>query len=141
MTSDPRAIDLRLAHRWIASSYWSTNIPLSVFERACANSLVFAAFEGSEQVGIARVVTDGATFAWLCDVFVAERARGRGVGHRLMEAITSDDRLQGLRQFVLATRDAHGLYREFGFKRMGDPEGRYMRIVRPATELYGSSES
>jgi GNAT superfamily N-acetyltransferase len=127
---------MRLAHRWIASSYWSTNIPWNTFERACANSLVFAAFEAGEQVGLARVVTDGATFAWLCDVFVAQPARGRGIGHALIEAVTSDERLQGLRQFVLATRDAHGLYKKFGFRHMGEPEGRYMRIIRPAAELY-----
>ena len=137
VTSDPASIDLALAHRWIASSYWSTNIPLETFRRACANSLVFAAFDGERQVGFARVVTDQATFAWLCDVFVDESARHHGVARRLMEVISADDRLRGLRQFVLATRDAHGLYEKFGFQRVGEPGGRFMRIARPASELYG----
>lgn len=137
VTSDLASIDLRLAHRWIASSYWSTNIPFETFERACANSLVFAAFDGNHQVGFARVVTDQATFAWLCDVFVAPDARGRGVARRLMEAIMADERLQGLRQFVLATRDAHGLYEKFGFERAGDRAGRLMRIARQPSEVYG----
>ncbi len=137
VTSEPAQIDLRLAHRWIASSYWSTNVPWELFERACANSLVFAAIDGDEQVGFARVVTDCATFAWLCDVFVADHARRRGVGQRLLQAIIADRRLQGLRQFILATRDAHGLYARFGFERVGEPDGRYMRIVRSPAEVYG----
>jgi GNAT superfamily N-acetyltransferase len=138
VVTDPTQIDLRLAHRWIASSYWSTNIPWERFERACAKSLVYAAFDGDEQVGFSRVVTDCVTFAWLCDVFVAEHARRRGVGQQLMQAITADRRLEGLRQFMLSTRDAHGLYARFGFEPVGEPHGRYMRIVRSPAEVYGS---
>jgi GNAT superfamily N-acetyltransferase len=138
VTSDASEIDLRLAHHWISSSYWSTNIPWERFERACTNSLVYAAFDGEEQVGFARVVTDSATFAWLCDVFVAANARGRGIGQRMIAAIMADNRLQDLRQFVLATRDAHRLYGKFGFQPMGEPDGRFMRIARPPAEVYGS---
>jgi GNAT superfamily N-acetyltransferase len=138
VTSELASIDLRHAHQWIASSYWSANIPFETFERACANSLVFAAFDDDHQVGFARVVTDRATFAWLCDVFVAPDTRGRGVARRLLEAIMADERLQGLRQFVLATRDAHGLYEKFGFERAGDRDGRLMRIARQPSEVYGA---
>ncbi|HVH65030.1 MAG TPA: GNAT family N-acetyltransferase [Candidatus Acidoferrum sp.] len=138
ITTNRSEIDLHLAHRWIASSYWSTNIPWERFERACANSLVYAAFDDDDQVGFARVVTDSATFAWLCDVFVAEHARGRGVGQRLIASVMADDRLRGLRQLLLATRDAHGLYLKFGFQRVGDPDDRFMRIARPLAEVYGA---
>jgi GNAT superfamily N-acetyltransferase len=140
VTSDLASIDLRLAHQWIASTYWSTGIPWERFEQACTNSLVFAALDGDEQVGFARAVTDTATFAWLCDVFVAEHARGRGIGTRLMETIVADPRLQGLRQFVLATQDAHGLYEKFGFERLGEPGARFMRIIRRAADLYGPDQ-
>lgn len=132
---DPALIDLGLAHSWLTASYWSTNIPWETFQRACAHSLVFAAVLDGEQVGFARVVTDQATFAWLADVFVAEPARGRGVGSRLLAAIVGDARLQGLRRFVLATRDAHALYQRFGFERLGDGEGRLMGITRSAADL------
>ena len=139
VSSDPDEIDLRVAHAWIVTSYWSANIPWEVFEKACRNSLLFAAFEGDRQVGFARAVTDRSTFAWLCDVFVSEEARGRGVGRRLIDAVVAHEDLQGLRQFVLGTKDAHGLYEKFGFERMGDPGGRFMRILRPASALYGEA--
>jgi GNAT superfamily N-acetyltransferase len=138
VTDDRASIDLRLAHRWIASSYWAAGIPFDTFERACDRSLVFAAFDGARQVGFARVVTDSATFAWLCDVYVEEADRGRGAGRKLMEAVMEDRRLQGLRRFVLATGDAHGLYEKFGFERVGEPAGILMQILRPAAEIYGS---
>ncbi len=140
VSSDPDEIDLRLAHAWIVTTYWSTNIPWEVFEKACRNSLLFAAFDDDQQVGFARAVTDCATFAWLCDVYVAEEVRGRGVARRLMDVVLAHEELQRLRQFVLGTRDAHGLYEKFGFERMGDTSGRYMRIVRPAAALYDRAD-
>jgi len=137
VTTDLALIDLRLAHRWIASTYWSTNIPYDRFDRACRNSLVFAALDADQLVGFARVVTDRATFAWLCDVFVPESARGHGVSRRMMASIMAHESLTGLRQFILSTRDAHGLYEQFGFRRLGEPDGRFMRIARPPAEVYG----
>jgi len=137
VTTDPAVIDLRLAHRWIESSYWATGIPWATFQRACTHSLVYAALAAGEQVGFARVVTDQATFAWLADVFVAEPARGRGVASSLLAAIIADGRLRGLRRFVLATADAHPLYERFGFVRLGDRDDRLMAITRLASELYG----
>ncbi len=135
VTTDRLEIDVQLAHRWMSTTYWSPNIPWTTFEKACANSLVWAALLDDRQVGFARVVTDRATFAWLCDVFVAEDARGRGVARHLLAAVVAHEDLQGLRQFVLGTRDAHGLYEKFGFERLGDTAGRFMRIARPASEL------
>jgi len=141
VTTDLAAIDLRLAHRWIASTYWAPGIPWATFERSCAHSLVFAALDGGAQVGFARVVTDQGTFAWLADVFVAEHARGRGVASSLLGAIVADERLQGLRNFVLATADAHPLYERFGFVRLGDRAARVMAISRLASELYEGDPS
>ena len=86
------------------------------------HSLVASAFFGAEQVAFARVVTDRATYAWLCDVFVAAPSRGQGVGTRLIEAIVAHPDLQGLRRWALRTRDAHALYRRFGFTELADPQ-------------------
>jgi GNAT superfamily N-acetyltransferase len=111
-----------------------------VLDKAIDNSLCFAALRDGDLVGFARVVTDRATFAWLCDVFVAEQARGAGVGKRLMEAVVTHPDLLGLRRFLLATRDAHGLYRQYGFRPIENPEA-LMAIRRSAEEVYGDAPS
>jgi GNAT superfamily N-acetyltransferase len=103
---------------------------LEVLRRAVAGSLCFGLYKGSEQVGFARVVTDRATFAYLCDVYVLEGERGRGLGRWLMQTVTRHPSLQRLRRFVLVTRDAHGLYERFGFRPLARPEG-YMEVHRP----------
>lgn len=109
--------ELRIAWRWIAEeSYWGACIPWATFERACRGSVCFGLFEDARLVAFARVVTDGATFAWLCDVFVDDTARGRGLGKTLMDGITAAPALQGLRRWGLATADAHGLYAQYGFE-------------------------
>jgi GNAT superfamily N-acetyltransferase len=108
-------------------AYWALGRSRSVVERSIAGSLVFSAFLGGRQVGFARVVTDEATFAWICDVFVDESVRGRGVGKCLMTAIVQDPRLQGLKRMMLATRDAHGLYAAFGFGPLERPDTLMMR--------------
>ncbi len=123
ISTDPADFDLD----WITSalserSYWAHGRGRDVVERSIANSLGFAALVGDRQVGFARVVTDQATFAWICDVFVDETVRGRGVGKRLMAAIVGDPRLQGLKRMLLATDDAHGLYAGFGFEPLGQAE-------------------
>ncbi|HEV8440080.1 MAG TPA: GNAT family N-acetyltransferase [Methylomirabilota bacterium] len=118
VTTDASRFDVDGIHRFLARSYWAAGIPRAVVERAIRNSLCFGAFEGERQVGFARVITDRATYAYVSDVFVLERARGRGVGKRLMEAIMTHPDLQGLRRWNLFTRDAHGLYRQYGF---GEP--------------------
>ena len=105
-------------------------MPRAVVERAIEHSLCFSAFDGEAQVGFARVVTDRATFAYLCDVFVLPPARGRGVSKALMAAIDAHPDLQGLRRFLLATADAHGLYAQHGFAPLTRPE-RFMERYRP----------
>jgi GNAT superfamily N-acetyltransferase len=115
ISTDPSRLDLDMIHGYLARSYWARGIPRDVLARALAHSLCFAAFAGDRQVAFARVVTDRATFGYVSDVFVLESHRGRGVGERLMAAIMTHPDLQGLRRLTLFTRDAHGLYRKFGF--------------------------
>jgi GNAT superfamily N-acetyltransferase len=117
ISADPGRLDVALIHRWLSEeSYWAKGVPREVVERSIAHSLNFAAFDGNgAQVAFARVVTDYATFAYLADVFVLEAHRGRGLSKRLLQAIVGHADLQGLRRWLLATRDAHGLYAQFGF--------------------------
>ncbi len=133
ISTDPADLDLDWIHTALSGrAYWALGRGRSVVERSLANSLCFAALDADgRQVGFARVVTDQATFAWLCDVFVDEAWRGRGVGKALMEAILADPRLAGLKRMMLATQDAHGLYAQYGFEPLGNPE-RWM--IRQAPE-------
>ena len=121
ITTDARRLDLAAIHAFLSQSYWSPGVPLSVVEKAIANSLAFGILLADEQVGFARVVTDKATFAYLADVYVVEAHRGRGLSKRLLEAILAHHDLQGLRRFLLATRDAHSLYAQFGFTPLANP--------------------
>ena len=116
VTTDPSRLDLDVIHGYLTRSYWARGISRDLVARAMAHSLCFGAFAGDRQVGFARVVTDRATFAYLCDVFVLESHQGRGVGKQLMAAIMAHPDLQGLRRLALFTRDAHGLYRQYGFR-------------------------
>jgi GNAT superfamily N-acetyltransferase len=128
VSTDPDRLDRDLIHRFLSrDAYWSIGIPREVVERAIANSLSFGAYLGGEQVGYARVVTDRATFAWLCDVFVVPEHRGSGVSKVLMDAVIAHPDLAGLRNFLLATRDAHRLYERYGFKPLEEPP-RWMAI-------------
>lgn len=120
---DPARVDRERVYGWLSrEAYWSLGIGRDVFERAVDHSLVASAYVGDEQVGFARVVTDHATFAWLCDVFVAPPARGQGIGTRLIAALIAHPDLQGLRRWGLRTRDAHALYERFGFTAMAEPQ-------------------
>jgi len=112
---DPARLDLDRVHAWLRTAYWSPDVRRDVVERAFANSLSAGAYDEAGQVGVARAVTDQATFAWLCDVFVDERARGRGVARAMVRALMSDPRTQTLRRWVLATRTAHGVYAPLGY--------------------------
>src|SRR5215204_6103772 len=107
VSTDPARVQLDAVHAWLGSCYWSPGIRRDVVERAFDNSLVAGAYRGGAQIGVARVVTDRATFAWLCDVFVEETERGRGIGRAMVQALLDDPRLQTLRRWCLATRDAH----------------------------------
>ena len=117
ISDDPARFDLARAHGWIANeSYWAQDISLVVFARALANSLTVGAYaEDGDMAAMARVVTDRATFGWICDVFVDQAHRGKGLGKALMAYLMAHPDLQGLRRLHLATRDAHGLYAGFGF--------------------------
>jgi GNAT superfamily N-acetyltransferase len=117
LSDDPTRFDLDRAHRWIGDeSYWAAGIPRETFARAVAASLTVGAYgaDGS-MAAMARVVTDRATFGWICDVFVGEAHRGRGLGKAIMTYLAAHPDLQGFRRMHLATRDAHGLYAQFGF--------------------------
>ncbi|MES1207055.1 MAG: GNAT family N-acetyltransferase [Pseudomonadota bacterium] len=130
ISTDPARLDLDTIWGWLRESYWSPGVPRDTVARAIDNSIPFGIFEAQRQVGFARVVTDRATFAYLADVFIDPTARGRGLGVWLMEVISAHPDLQGLRRWMLATRDAHGLYRQYGFV---DTTGNtnLMEIVRP----------
>ena len=127
VSTDPERIDIESVHRFLSDeAYWSPGVPEDVVRRAIAGSIVFGLYRGSEQVGLARVVSDRATFAWLCDVYVLKEHRGHGLGKWLMECVKAHPDLQGLRHWLLATRDAHGLYAQYGFEPV-DPD-RFMEI-------------
>lgn len=132
ITADHSRFDVALIHRFLSEeSHWARGIPRAIVERALAHSICFGAFSSSdgdrgatrsEQIGFARVVTDRATFAFLCDVFVVEAWRGRGVARRLLDAVFAHPALQGLRRFALTSRTAPGLYASYGFAPLGSPE-------------------
>jgi len=121
ISDDPQAVDLAVVHAFLANSYWAQGIPRETVVRGIAHSLPFSVFLGDRQVGFARAVTDRATFAYLADVFVAEDQRGRGLAAWLVATILAHPELSGLRRWLLVTRDAHGLYRKFGFTDVADP--------------------
>jgi GNAT superfamily N-acetyltransferase len=132
ISTDPALVDVDLFHRWIAEeSYWAAGRSRAVVESSLQGSMVFGAYttEG-DLVGAARVVTDRATFAWLCDVFVLEPHRGAGLGKALVAAVVDHPDLRDLQRIVLATADAHALYTQFGFEPLPAPE-RFMVRSRP----------
>lgn len=122
VVTDASGLDVAAIHRYLSRAYWSEGIPRHIVEKAIASSLCFGLLQGSNQIGFARVVTDRATYAYLCDVYVLEEFRGKGLGVWLMECVMSHPDLQGLRRFSLATRDAHGLYKKFGFAELKKPQ-------------------
>ena len=128
ISTDPAKLDLDVIHGFLSRSYWCEDIPRDLLARAIRNSLCFGVYVDGGQVGFARAITDRATYAYIADVFVLEPHRGRGLSKRLMEAIMSHPELQGLRRWNLGTRDAHGLYSQFGFASPKFPE-RYMEIA------------
>jgi len=133
---DPRRIDVGLVHKFLSEdSYWSKGIPLSVVEKAIANSLCFGVFHDEQQVGFARIVTDKSTFALLADVFILPSHRGQGLSKWLMREVINHPDLQGLRRLLLLTSDAHSLYAQFGFTEIGNA-WRFMEVLR--TDMYES---
>ena len=130
ISCDKSRLDIDAIHAFLRHSYWSAGIPRHVVEAAVENSLCFGVYHGADQVGFGRIVTDKATFAYLSDVYVLEPHRGRGLGKKLIAFMMAREELQGLRRFMLATSDAHGLYSQFGFRPLATPE-RLMEILVP----------
>jgi GNAT superfamily N-acetyltransferase len=123
ISTDRARLDLDMLHDFISrESYWGLGRSRAVVERSIANSLPFGLYKDERQIGFARVVTDYATFAWLADVFVLAEFRGQGLAKWLVEVIVAHPELQNFRRWLLATRDAHELYRRFGFTELAQPD-------------------
>lgn len=134
ISTDYSKMDIAEVHLNISNSYWSKGIPYETFARALKHSMCFGVFkEPGEQVGFARVITDNATFAYLSDVYIKNEHQGLGLGKLLISMILDSESLQGLRRIILATKDAHGLYEQFGFSALKHPE-MFMEIWDP--EIY-----
>jgi GNAT superfamily N-acetyltransferase len=135
LTADPKRVDFTRVHRWLADeSYWAAGRSYDLVARSIDGSLPYSVFtaDGSEQVAFARAVTDGATFAWICDVFVDQEHRGRGLGKWVVDTIVADLSDRGILRFLLATRDAHDVYRRSGFENLVGAH-RFMEIDRRPT--------
>ena len=130
ISTNKKKLDLFLIHRFLAESYWSKGITIDKVKNSITNSLCFGVYEGTKQIGFARVVTDYSLFGYLADVFIVEEYRGNGLSKWLMECIINHPDVKDLRTWMLATRDAHGLYKKFGFKPLAEPE-KYMRRKNP----------
>lgn len=136
VSTDRHELDIDMIHAFLHDhAPWSIGISRRTVERAIEGSLCFGAYLGKRQVGFARVVTDFATFGYLCDVFVLPEFQSRGYAAALMQHIFDSDRLKGLRRIVLVTSNAHGLYRRYGFEDLAHP-GKYMELHRP--DIYAS---
>jgi GNAT superfamily N-acetyltransferase len=125
--TDPAQQDVDAIHAFLFRAYWCEGIPRETVARSIQNSLCFGVFDGERQVGLTRVITDRATYGYICDVYILEEYRGRGLSKWLMSCIMAHPDLQNLRRWTLATRDAHGLYAQFGFVPIKQPE-RWMEI-------------
>ncbi len=130
ITTDVAAMDIDAVHAFLTRSYWAPGVPREVVERSLRGALCFGLFKDGAQVGLARVITDQATFAYLSDVYVLEEHRGQGLAAWLVQVILAHPDLQGLRRFMLATKDAHGLYEKLGFAPLAHPE-MFLEILQP----------
>ncbi len=128
ISTEKTALDLEAVHHFLSTqAYWSLHIPFDKVEKAVANSLCFGLYTGAKQIGFARVISDYSTIAYLGDVYVLPEYRGLGLSKWLMQTIMAHTELQGLRRWILLTGDAHGLYRQFGWKAIADPD-RWMEL-------------
>jgi len=132
ITDKKSKIDIDYVHDFLTKSYWSPGVKLQIVKKAMQGSLCLGIYNKDKQIGYARMITDKATFAYLADVFIEEKFRGRGLGKWLVEVILAHPGLQGLRRIMLATKDAHQLYEQCGFTSMTNPE-RYM-VYNPASK-------
>jgi GNAT superfamily N-acetyltransferase len=133
VTTDQTKLDVSAIHDYLTRCYWAEGISREIVERSLRHSLCFGLFEANQQIGLARVISDYATFAYLADVYVLEKYRGRGLAKWLMRCVQAHPQLQNLRKFVLVTRDAHELYRPFGFEAPKKPQN-YMEL--PKHDIY-----
>lgn len=122
ISTDPARLDLNAIVNMLTRAYWAVGRPRERTERAIKNSLVFGIYDGDRQIGVARVVSDYSIFAYLCDVFIHEDYRAHGLGKWLIQTILEHPDLREMRRWVLVTNDAHGLYKQFGFTSIEDPE-------------------
>ena len=130
ISTDPARLDMNAVHDFLSCAYWAKGRPHERTEKAFSNSLVFGIYEGSRQIGMARVVTDFSIIAYLCDVFIHEDYRGHGLGKWLMKNMLEHPELKLIRRWLLATDDAHGLYQQFDFIQLTDPE-KWMQRLHP----------
>jgi len=130
ISTEKEKLDIDLIHSFLNRTYWAEGISKEIIRRSIEWSLCFGVYENDRQVGFARMITDKATFAYLADVFIIEDYRGRGLSKWLMGVIMSHPDLQGLRRMILATKDAHGLYKQFGFSPLINVD-RWMHILDP----------
>jgi GNAT superfamily N-acetyltransferase len=137
ITTDPDAMDIATIHRYLSEeSYWAKHIPIALVQKSIRHSLCFGVFDGNKQIGFARVITDQTCFAYLADVFILPAYRGQGLSKWLMGTIHAHPDLQGLRRWMLFTKDAHGLYSQFGWEQMPDHlTSRIMQIHHPDVYL------
>ena len=133
ISTDKSRLDIDVIHKFLDTSYWAAGRSVETIRRSIENSIPFGLYRDDQQVGFARVITDYATFAWIADVFIRDSFRGQGLGSWLMQVIIAHPELQGFRRWVLATKDAHELYRRFGFTELKLPE-RWMERHDPNTE-------
>ena len=139
ISTDRSRLDIEVIHQFLGTSYWAEGRSRAVVERSIKHSLCFGVYWAGRQVAFARVVSDRAVFAYLMDVFVIPEFRGRGISKALMREVLDHPELQGLRVFLLGTRDAHGLYAKFGFRPLDEPS-RWMAIYDPDSDRSGSHD-
>ena len=139
ISTDPSRLDIEAIHQFLRTSYWAEGRSRAVVERSIMHSLCFGVYLAGRQVAFARVVSDRAVFAYLMDVFVIPEFRGRGISKALMRAVLDHPELQGLRMLMLGTRDAHGLYAQFGFRPLNEPS-RWMALHNPNSDRAGGHD-
>lgn len=130
ISTDIQKLDLAIIHNFLTNSYWSKGITIEKVKRSIEHSLCFGVYEGTKQIGFARVITDYTIFGYLADVFIIEEYRGNGLSKWLMECVVNHPEIQDLRSWMLATKDAHSLYEKYGFKKIEEP-GKYMSKKNP----------
>ena len=139
ISTDKDLLDLEMIYNYLGKeSYWSKGIAVERVHTSIANSMCFGVYADGKQVGFARVVTDKAIFAYLCDVFVLDSHKGLGLSKWLLQTIRNHPELQGLKRWMLATADAHGLYKQFGFGPLTKPDN-WMDIYTPFKTDQGES--